>query len=711
MAGRRLIRAVASVNATRRPEHDVALRALVLAAVLLGASAALLGGTAPVAEALVVIAVLPVAFWWSHRQRHTSNWVVKVAISLLALVVLWRFFDGLAGITSVDDARLPLSRLFLEVQVLHAFDLPQRRDLMFSLASSLALMGLALAAAPPLWMALLLLAYLAVAAAALHRYGLSAATEWAEAGGRAGEVAHVPERVASADQVRAARHRGALAQAVAIALLGGLVFSVLPLRSDTTIGTLPFAFPGDGQPDPADPGRIGSNLPFDGPDDDRRHSDPAQYFGFADTVDPGAVGALDDTPVLRVRTDQPRPLRGVVFDTYRGGRWERGGEQDPVLRQGLPVQLRTSRGPISLREEVTQTIELLQPTPNLLFGASDVAEVWSSARAVSLWSDGTMTTAMDMQPGTIYSVVSHVERSPAEDLRLIGHTGYGVDPAALARWTQLPSDLDPAIADLGARLAAEASAPTPYAVAESVQAWLGANVRYSLDVDPTPTGHDPVAHLLFTTRQGWCEPIASAMVLLLRSQGIPARFVTGFTPGERDLLSGHHVVRASDAHAWVEVFLPHVGWVPMDPTGATTPALDPAGTGPDVLAARLLSRAWQALSQHPGRVVPLLVALFAVAGAGAALPRIRRRLQLRRAGPWARVLHAMRRRGLDTPVSDTPRELEARARRLRPDLDAELLALLRDHEERRRYGGGQAARPEELERAARSLCRQLSRTR
>ena len=199
MAGGRLIRAVAEVNTTRRPEHDITLRVAVLVAVMAGALAVLFAGAAPLGESTAIVLVMPLAFLWSHRRRNDSNWAAKIVISVLAVAVLIRFFDGLSGITTVDDARLPLSVLFLEIQVLHAFDLPQRRDLMFGLVSSLALLGLALATGPGAWMFVLFAVHLSASAVALHRHGRSRAQEWAEDGVVGPPLSSVEVRLVSCD--------------------------------------------------------------------------------------------------------------------------------------------------------------------------------------------------------------------------------------------------------------------------------------------------------------------------------------------------------------------------------------------------------------------------------------------------------------------------------------------------------------------------------
>jgi hypothetical protein len=97
------------------------------------------------------------------------------------------------------------------------------------------------------------------------------------------------------------------------------------------------------------------------------------------------------------------------------------------------------------------------------------------------------------------------------------------------------------------------SATTTYDRVMAVQGWLQRNTKYNLDVPRDPPGVDAVDEFLFVRRQGFCEHIASAMAVLLRSVGVPTRFVTGFGPGERNPFTGYYDVRESDAHAWMQV--------------------------------------------------------------------------------------------------------------------------------------------------------------
>jgi len=89
---------------------------------------------------------------------------------------------------------------------------------------------------------------------------------------------------------------------------------------------------------------------------------------------------------------------------------------------------------------------------------------------------------------------------------------------------------------------------------------------------------DPLAYFLFTRKQGHCEYFASAMTVMLRTAGIPARLATGFQSGVYNPITDFWLVRASDAHAWVEAWIPGRGWTTFDPTSARSqpPQLRPA---------------------------------------------------------------------------------------------------------------------------------------
>jgi hypothetical protein len=110
-----------------------------------------------------------------------------------------------------------------------------------------------------------------------------------------------------------------------------------------------------------------------------------------------------------------------------------------------------------------------------------------------------------------------------------------------------------------------ASSANAYDKAANIQRYLMAHYAYTLDLSGTH-GQDPLADFLFVRGAGHCEYFASAMTIMLRAEGIPARYVTGFSPGEYNNIGGDYIIRESDAHAWVEVYFPGYGWITFDPT-------------------------------------------------------------------------------------------------------------------------------------------------
>jgi hypothetical protein len=143
-------------------------------------------------------------------------------------------------------------------------------------------------------------------------------------------------------------------------------------------------------------------------------------------------------------------------------------------------------------------------------------------------------------------------------------------------YLQLPTNVDPHISDLARSITA--SATNNYDRAFAIQAYLRNNYGYSLD-PPSIEPQDPVGSFLFKSKTGYCEYFAAAMALMVRTLGIPSRVVNGFQTGAYNQLGGDFVVRARDAHSWVEVYFPNYGWIPFDPTPSDPNAVVGGGWG------------------------------------------------------------------------------------------------------------------------------------
>lgn len=160
--------------------------------------------------------------------------------------------------------------------------------------------------------------------------------------------------------------------------------------------------------------------------------------------------------------------------------------------------------------------------------------------------------------------------------------------------------LSPRIVALAAEITADDE--TSYDRARSLEDWFDANLTYSLRAPLPPTGTDPLEFILFDDQRGYCNQIATAMVLMARSQGIPARVAAGWVSRESDE-DGGWIVRSKNAHAWAELYFPGVGWVTFDPTDGVLPSDSPTAVDDGAGPASLL-RYW------PIAVVAAVVALL-----------------------------------------------------------------------------------------------------
>ncbi|MEK6620089.1 MAG: transglutaminase domain-containing protein, partial [Chloroflexota bacterium] len=181
-----------------------------------------------------------------------------------------------------------------------------------------------------------------------------------------------------------------------------------------------------------------------------------------------------------------------------------------------------------------------------------------------------------------YTVISSVSIADKGSLRRAS-TNYS--EAMRQRFLQVPSSLPERVRVLARQITA--GRDNAYDKAEAIESFLRTNYRYAATVRAPPPGRDPVDFFLFDLKEDFCEYFASAMIVMLREVGVPARLVEGFTTGTFDPTIGKYVVRETNAHAWVEVYFPGYGWIEFEPTPSETPFLraeepitsDPFGQG------------------------------------------------------------------------------------------------------------------------------------
>lgn len=280
-----------------------------------------------------------------------------------------------------------------------------------------------------------------------------------------------------------------------------------------------------------------------------------------DELDMAVRPELTDEILMTVRSEHRSFLRAQIFDRWDGSRWTRSETDRYRLAGGM---IHTAEHDLGASGSVTfhQRIRLETEWADLYPAAPTAVRLESSAGAVQTL-DGTLSAwPQPLGRGAVYTVTSRVQ--PADPASLRAVTGEA-PPAILDRYATAPTTTD-RVLELGERIVRDTGADTNYDKIRAFEAWMGDNLEYSIDAPPSPDGADAVDRFLFEDRLGWCEQIASSLVVLARSEGIPARLATGFVASERDRVTGDFVVRAKHAHAWAEVWFPEHGWVPFDPT-------------------------------------------------------------------------------------------------------------------------------------------------
>ncbi len=263
------------------------------------------------------------------------------------------------------------------------------------------------------------------------------------------------------------------------------------------------------------------------------------------------LGSIRLSPKVRFTVESPRPdyWETAAYDRYTGDGWVRTGEARPYegRLEGPPGAARTLEQTVRPETELTVMPAAWRP----------VSVGDPLADTMSVTTQGSLEPRAALEPGERYTVVSRVPQYTREQLRRSG-TDY---PERVQPYLQLPASTTDRVRERAADIAGEED--NPYDKAVAVREWLKQNKRYSLTVE-RPEG-DVADSFLFEMDAGYCTYYATTMVVLLRSQGVPARFVTGYTPGEATG-NGEYVVRGLNSHAWVEVYFPDVGWVRFDPT-------------------------------------------------------------------------------------------------------------------------------------------------
>lgn len=284
----------------------------------------------------------------------------------------------------------------------------------------------------------------------------------------------------------------------------------------------------------------------------------------------------DDTVVYETEVDQRHYWRVETKDIYTGKGWEISNFDDPVpftQNEVFPISSFNQEG-LEVKE-LTANVSSVRSYPHIIYplGLKSVStENVSYSFRVNEGLEKIYTLEADRTaPLEEYTVAYDIPRYSVTAMKATKSLEEaGLSPEFIYQYTQLPDTLPQRVKDLALEITGEHE--TWFDKARAVERYFGMNgfTYDQIDVAVPGADEDYVDQFLFETLRGYCDNYSTSMVVLLRSVGIPSRWVKGYTEGEYQgpTESGKrgYTITNNNAHSWVEVYFPEVGWVPFEPT-------------------------------------------------------------------------------------------------------------------------------------------------
>jgi transglutaminase-like putative cysteine protease len=544
------------------PEDSIPLRVLVQGLVTVGIIATDIAAADSINFQGISLWAVPLSFVgaiWSGYRRHHRNIAAKFCIAIGMLVALAVFFGRLW--VERNDTRLALATLLIHLQILHSFDLPRRKDLGYSSVIGLILIGVAATLSQTLAFAPLLLLFLAIALPALvldYRSRLGLLSQSFTAVG----LDLAPKRLG----------------AVLLVVLGlGLaIFMLLPRMPGYQLRSFPVSSPIQLEEQfnssaIVNPGYVQEGKQGSGSGSEKATGsgqvDDEFYYGFNSKIDQNLRGTLKPKVVMRVRSQAPGFWRVLAFDQYTGQGWSisRNEESQVQMLQRpdwsfrfyLPWSVTLSK-----TREIIQSYTLVANLPNLIPALFEAKELYFPTQQAAIDSEGGLRSPVPLSEGLTYTVVSEV---PYRDRTVLRQASTTYPLYIRDYYLQLPKS------SLRIRQKTEqllAGSPKPLTTPSETALYLAQSLKqqYNIirDLPFFSENEDLVEAFLFKYQGGYPDHFSTALTVMLRSVGIPARLVMGFGTGKFNPFTGYYVVKNTDAYAMTEVYFHKYGWFAFD---------------------------------------------------------------------------------------------------------------------------------------------------
>lgn len=560
-------------------EESISLRVLVLALVILG-----IVGTDIAADTRFSLWAVPssmVGAMWANYNRRNPNIPVKFCIAIGMLVALGALFGRLVG--ELNDTRLSLAELLIQLQVLHSFDTPRRKDLGYSIVIGLILLGVAATLSQTLSFAPVLLLFLAIALPTLvldyrSRLGLK-------------QLDFKKEKLNKQNSSNL-NFKFLILNFLLIVGLGLSIFAVLPRFPGYQLRNFPVSSPinvkgnftGRSIINPGYVRQGNGNNQGNGTGKDRNGQpgkiDDSFYYGFNSQMNQNLRGEMKPKVVMRVRSQAEGFWRVLAFDKYTGKGWEISRNEEVTTFRRSPWSYQIFLPPQTMTgktKEVIQTYTVVADLPNLIPAMADPKEIYFPTPVIAVDKENGLRSPVELSENLTYTIISAV---PYRNRSLLGKAATKYPQYIQKYYLNIPPEIAEKVRQRTEKILADydqervsrsldnKTLDSPYEKALYLAQYLKQN--YSIPTDPLGLPYlddkeDLVEAFLFKNKGGYPDHFSTVLTLMLRSIGIPARLVAGFGSGEFNPFTGMYVVRNTDAYAMTEVYFPKHGWFTFDP--------------------------------------------------------------------------------------------------------------------------------------------------
>ncbi len=557
-------------------EDSILLRVLVQALVIVGITSTDIAAVDIDDSAMASFWAIPLSIAgsiWSWRNRRKRNITAKFLIAIGMLLALALFLSRLLSFQS--DTRLILLSLLIQLQVLHSFDLPRRKDLGYSTVIGLILIGVAAILSQTVVFGVFLLLFLAIALPVLildYRSRLGLITQ----------IASRKQRLVLLGNDLSPKRLGTFLGVVLA--MGLVIFVCLPRFPSYQIRTFPVSAPIQLEnqfnnrqiinPGYSRAGRqqgtnsVGAGGGIgDGQGNAPGKVDELYYYGFNTSINQNLRGVMKPRIVMRVRSQAPGFWRVMAFDQYTGQGWEvsRNNRTQTLSRPrwlshiALPRLLSQSR-----TREVIQTYTIVANLPNLVAAMAQPEDLYFPTDEVAIDTEGGVRSPVPLTEGLTYTVISKVPYRDRTQLRSAPSTYPNI---IQKYYLPVPAEIAPSLRQETERILSTSPKLLTDNYEKALYLAQYLKQRYTIQPDlPFFSDKEDVSQaFLFKYNGGYPDHFSTTLTMMLRSIGIPARLAVGFGTGQFNPFTGLYVVKNTDAYAITEVYFPQHGWFGFNP--------------------------------------------------------------------------------------------------------------------------------------------------